>query len=249
MHFRPCAGPASLKPGICPSAAVLEKTLYTPLQGNRTLKAACSPVGILGACRCLDMNRAGSLLETPTAEFVRSRIDEFDRGNQPVEHAITHLVTAFPHNTDLSDVLLKVAAINSLYSTQIRGVYRVAERIVECRIDPHLDTGSARLIEAIASVDFDGMKRFNYSFSTKYCSWHRPDLYPIYDSRVDLCLRGYKRQDRFDAFTANDLWNYARFRDVIRRFRDHYQLDAFSLKETDKFLYQQGNDHFFRNDL
>lgn len=191
------------------------------------------------------MKKNAPVLEIPTADFVRSRILQFDRDNHVAEEALAMLIDAFPNNTDLRHVLLKVTAINALYNTQIHGLYRVAEHVFERSIDNRLAAADLGVIDAIAIVDFRGKTRNNYSFATKFCSWHRPDLFPIWDSRVERCLRGYQRQDRFDVFTESDLWQYARFRTVIESFRRHYQLGAFSLKDIDKFLYQQGQAHFF----
>lgn len=39
-------------------------------------------------------------------------------------------------------------------------------------------------IEEIATVEIRGKARRNYSYATKCCAFHRPDLYPIYDSLV-----------------------------------------------------------------
>lgn len=191
------------------------------------------------------MKKNAPILEVPTADFIQSRILQFDRDNHVTEEALAILIDAFPNNTDLRHILLKVTAINALSSTQIRGVHRVAEHILECSIDGRLAAADAGVIDAIARVTFKDKTRNNYSFATKFCSWHRPDLFPIWDSRVERCLRGYQRQDRFDVFTESDLWQYIRFRAVVASFGRNYQLGAFSLKDTDKFLYQQGQAHFF----
>jgi hypothetical protein len=191
------------------------------------------------------MKRNTPYLEVPTADFVRERVLQFDRDNAVTEQALTLLVNAFPANSDHRHILLKVTAINALYSTQIRGVHRVAEHILACKIDDRLAAGDPGVIDAVAIVDFNGKPRNNYSFATKYCSWHRPDHFPIWDSRVDKCLRGYQRQDRFDVFTESDLWQYARFRRVVEKFREHYRLTDFSFKDMDKFFYQQGQARFY----
>jgi hypothetical protein len=181
-------------------------------------------------------------LPAPTPDYVKSKIKEFNRDNEVTERALGLLIEQFPENTDTAHVLLKVAAINSLYNTQIYGLHVVAEKIVECRIDEHLDAGKVEIVNDIATVTFKDRSRCNYSFATKFCNWHRPELFPIYDSRVDFCLRCYRRKDDFYRFVQEDLWKYAMLREVIVEFRSRYALTNFSFKEIDMFLYQVGND-------
>lgn len=48
-----------------------------------------------------------------------------------------------PENTDMSDILLKVAALNDFYSTNIFSVYPVAKHILSLNIDDRLKIGDA----------------------------------------------------------------------------------------------------------
>lgn len=100
------------------------------------------------------------------------------------------------------------------------------------------------MVNQIAEMHFRDKIRYNYSFATKYCSWHQPDLYPIYDSRVAFCLHAYRKRDRFATFTQEALWDYQTFRNTIKTFREHYGLTAFSFKKIDEFLYQLANRYF-----
>ncbi len=183
-------------------------------------------------------------LPIPTLSLAEEKIKEFDKQNEAIERGLSDLISRFPLNTDVAHVLVKVAAINSLYNTQIRGVLKVAECIWNADIDHLLESGSADAVLAVARVDFGEKTRWNYSFATKYCSWHRSDSYHIYDSRVDFCLRSYRRMSGFDSFTQENLWNYDRFRGIVKTFQRRYGLEQLSFKEVDKFLYQLGNEFF-----
>jgi hypothetical protein len=184
----------------------------------------------------------------PSLQNVQKRVDQFNREEEAVETALALLIGRFPLNTRFQDVSVKVKVLNVLYSTQILGVGIVAARIVECAIDQHLDCGDPEVVKTIARVQFKGKNRFNYSFATKYCSWHRPELYPIFDSRVLASLVAYRLRDRFAKFIQDDLWDYRKFLDVMNAFRTHYQLEAFSFKDIDKFLYETGSDYFSAKD-
>jgi hypothetical protein len=99
-------------------------------------------------------------------------------------------------------------------------------------------------VDAIANVQFKGKNRRFYSFATKYCSWHRPERYPIFDSRVLVSLCAYRKQYSFARFIQDDLWDYRKFRAIIEDFRIRFHLEDFSFKDIDKFLYQTGSEYF-----
>jgi hypothetical protein len=185
------------------------------------------------------------VLRRPTVDLVTAACGRFDRENEIIERALKELFDQFPGNSDLSHVLLKVVALNRLYSTQILAVVDVAQQIHRNAqaIDSALAAGSSQIVDKIARVTLSvsGKERNNFSFATKYCSWHNPGAYPIWDSRVDKYLWTLQKQDHFAPFfkTNADLWDYPKFREVIIAFRDFYGLGSFTFKETDKFLWSE----------
>jgi hypothetical protein len=78
--------------------------------------------------------------------------------------------------------LLKVAAVNQLYDAgvQSRAIYSVAKLICDLSIDSKLDQGSLEVVDEIAYSIIGENDR--YVFATKYCHWHHPDAYPIFDT-------------------------------------------------------------------
>src|SRR5699024_6064357 len=101
----------------------------------------------------------------------------------------------FPQNSLVQDVLLKVSVINSLYSTNIYAVHEISYHIQKLNIDCRLISGDLSLVEDIATGHGKG-RRF-FSFATKYCNWHRPDIYPIYDSFVEKTLIAVRDNFKF----------------------------------------------------
>lgn len=188
-------------------------------------------------------------LPEPTLASAKEKIQEFDRDNYALESGLKQLIEAFPQNLDLGQILVKVSAINALYSTSIFGLFEVAKVISDVAVDPLLEHGDSRAVSDIAKVQYSGKTRWNYSFASKYCSWHRPEMYPIFDSRVDFCLRSYQARDHFAKFTQNDLWDYGTFRRIVKQFQEHYGLESLSTKELDKFLYQLGNEYLAPQDI
>lgn len=182
-------------------------------------------------------------IPTPSAAEVQKYLGVWQgRNGEKIATALTTLFREMPNNTDVGQVAVKVAALNGLYATGILAVVQMATHITELDIDARLAraTTDAALIEDIARFEIGGKVRRNYSFATKYCSFHRPDLYPIYDTLVAGVLNTFLRQgDAFDTFIPGEHWNtdYAVWYRSITKFRTHYGLEAFSLREIDKYLW------------
>lgn len=178
-------------------------------------------------------------LPHPTVERVQVEGDKFDRENQLVEEALAQLLRAFPHNTENSQVLIKALVLNNLYKTRIRDIdmETVAAHITGLDIDQHLARGSLHAVDLIMNIG--GIDR-PFSFATKFCSWHNPTAYPIYDGNADEALWAYRNQDHFANFRRQDFDSYEKYVTVVSTFRSFYRLDSFTFKRLDHFLWHIG---------
>ncbi|MGO8789273.1 MAG: hypothetical protein ACLQVL_18060 [Terriglobia bacterium] len=197
-----------------------------------------------------------SKFESPTAISVAKACDEFDSDSpwNLIDLALTALFGRYPGNTNPAEVLLKVVTLNNLYSLRIPtfaadrpNVFDIAERIPGLKLDEAFKAGSLEIVSVISTSQFQGKKKINrFSFATKYASWHRQDVYPMWDSNVQrylTCLRQLCRKD-WDKFSegfklSSDDWGYPEFHGLMVRFRDFYCLDV-SFKDLDKFLWLRG---------
>jgi hypothetical protein len=152
------------------------------------------------------------------------------------------LCDKFPDNQTLESTLLKSIVINTLYATQIRAIIPVAKHIVSLNIDERLKKGVPELVDEIATVTIKEKVRRNYSFATKYCSFHNPSEYPIYDGFVDKLLNAYQRKEKFAATDLGDLKQYRRFKIVISEFIGFYGLQNIAPKKLDSFLWLYGRE-------
>lgn len=153
-----------------------------------------------------------------------------------------------PNNIDIEDILIKASALNDFYSTNIYSIYPVAAHIKEKQIDGLLQEGKRSLIDAIRRVTVGEKKRDYYSFATKYCSHHKPEVYPIYDSYVDRVLRYFRDKKFISNFATDDLKNYEIFCKTLEEFMDKCQFKKeYSLKQIDQYLWQLGKDCFPKN--
>jgi hypothetical protein len=149
-----------------------------------------------------------------------------------------------PRNEDPSQVLLKVSVLNHFYSTMIFNTPPVAQRICSLHVDERLAAGDLSLVEEMMQVKFGDKVRNLYSFASKYCSRHNPEVFPIFDSYVERMLLRFRRQDGFATFKNVELRQYERFVEIIHAFRKHYGLEQFSIKQIDAYLWLEGKAAF-----
>lgn len=184
-------------------------------------------------------------LPDPCVEQVEQYLDKWDSLEDYAlqEDALDKLFFELcPENKDISDVLLKVSALNDFYSTHIFKVFPMAKHIVALDVDERLRAHDVSLVGDIQRIS--GRDRNHYSFATKYCSHHKPSDFPIYDSYVDRVLRYFRRRDEFCEFVDSDLKEYRHFKAILIAFRSFYDLEDYNLKEIDKYIWLLGKEYF-----
>ena len=153
----------------------------------------------------------------------------------------------YPLNIEMDDVLIKVCSLNDFYSTNIFSPFTIAKHIVTLNIDNRLENNDLELVNDIAKTQVANKKEINfYSFATKYCSHHKPDIYPIYDSYVEKLLLYFKKEDKFFSFDKMDLKTYSKYKNILIEFQKYYRLTKFNLKDIDRYLWQVGKENFPR---
>lgn len=182
-------------------------------------------------------------INRPSPTEVQKYLDRWQAGNTArLDSALRTLFETMPYNSDMGQVAVKLAALNGLYATNIFAVLQIASHITSLGIDADLAKGvpDPDLVERIACVSIKGKNRRNYSFATKYCSFHRPDLYPIYDALVQKILNTLLRQgETFDTFEPGERWqsDYGLWCRSIDKFRTYFGLQSFSIRDIDKYLW------------
>lgn len=153
----------------------------------------------------------------------------------------------YPKNNDLNDILIKVCSLNDFYSTNIFDTHCVAKHILNLKIDRQLSRKDPALVNTVALVKMNNSQVKNfYSFASKYCSHHFPEDYPIYDSYVRKMLMFFNKRNQFKKFKSDDLKDYTFFKETIVDFQKSYNLEKFTLKQIDQYLWLVGKEHFPR---
>lgn len=149
-------------------------------------------------------------------------------------------------NQSIENILIKCSALNDFYSTNIFKIHNVAQHYLLQNIDKKLKTGDLSLVGDLAKIKINGKRFCFYSFASKYCSHHRPDVYPIYDSYVNKLLKYFRNRDKFCEFNEKNLKEYEEYTKIIHNFRTYYGLESFTIKEIDKYLWLLGKEAFNR---
>lgn len=185
----------------------------------------------------------------PSADEVREYILKWDELEDYVnqERALNKLFLEIcKDNQSIENILIKCSALNDFYSTNIFKVHNVAKHYLKFNIDKRLANGDLSLVSDLAHIEINGKPFYFYSFASKYCSHHRPDIYPIYDSYVHKLLKYFRDRDGFCKFKEKEIKEYESYYSIIQAFRSFYHLDSFTVKEIDKYLWQLGKEVFDR---
>lgn len=155
----------------------------------------------------------------------------------PQDSALKKLFTQLcPHNNELDDIMIKCSALNDFYSTNIFDVTSMAKHILQQDIDTRLSVGDPTLVETIGKIS----ERYFYSFATKYCAFHQPHLYNIYDSHVHNILMYFSSRDKYAHHTHQSLRDYVSFKEAINKFQKYYHLESLNAWELDKYMWNLG---------
>lgn len=162
------------------------------------------------------------------------------------ESSLRKLFTiTYPKNIVLDDVLIKVCSLNTFYNTNIYSPYTVAKHIISLDIDKALASEDLEIVNRLAVIKMGKEKiRTFYSFATKYCSHHRPTVYPIYDAFVEKILLHFRDMDKVYSFESDDLRLYPKYKNILLEFLKFYGLEMFDLKQIDKYLWQVSKKYF-----
>lgn len=160
------------------------------------------------------------------------------------ELALLNLFNKMPNNASMNDILVKSAALNQFYSTNVKHLFEMSNHILQLNIDNCLKCGCLGVVSKIAKLNTNKGLINYYSFATKYCSFHNAAKFPIYDSYVAKALyeiNGVKSFQR--PFKLIDLKDYYFFADTINKFQQRFNLSSFTYKDIDRYLWLLGKQY------
>lgn len=161
--------------------------------------------------------------------------------NKYSEMIIFELVKRFRSNATYENVQLKAGIINNLYSTRVQELDGVVKDFLAeyKNIDMLIANGEPDAVKKIAKC---GVHR-NFSFATKFCYFHNPNAFPIYDSMVLLALKEIKKKNPKISFKVSSFTydRYESFRNTIDSVINLLDIKK-TYGEIDKYLWQLGKE-------
>lgn len=190
-------------------------------------------------------------LENPTPEFVRSTLTRYEKdGGHLLNEKLLKLFKTFNDQNNLSETRIKVAALNTLYSTAIKNInpvvdkiLSVCEKVIPNSIEDYVNfTDGISLVEWTNTNTGKSYKRNNISFASKYVHFLSDKTIPIYDSYIWIIVKGYLGQNGISKMSFANPKTYKEFYEIFSLFKSEFNLDEFSNYELDKFLWQFGRE-------
>lgn len=162
------------------------------------------------------------------------------------EKILREIFRKYPQNTNENEILLKAKTLNLYYSTNVQAIVQMAKHIKNLKIDKHLKKGRLSIISDIANIKLEnGKQRCFYSFATKYCNFHNPNSYPIYDSIVRKLLCQLNKHFKFynnGKYTEQQLKiceNYPEYKEMLDSFCHKFNIKL-NYKMLDRYLWFWG---------
>jgi len=174
--------------------------------------------------------------------------------NRMADQAVRMVFNLWLGNTRKEQVLIKVVVLNSLYNTNLYSVevVEMAKHIVKQKVDSKFSQGDPKVIEDIRKGHGISRGKTNedwnfYSFATKYCHWHVPSTYVMYDTNVDKALGKLNRLLEFcRPFSPGELRQYSTLKEVIDSLAAALALTK-DYKKLDQALWMYGK--YLKNNL
>lgn len=122
-----------------------------------------------------------------------------------IDAVIEHEFTRLRESKSRPEVAYKVTLLDKLYGCNRYSAWEIAESLIEAKIHEKLDENPVELVKQIAGLAIkhrNGKKtRLGPVFASKYCHFHRPDRFAIYDTYARNAiadLQGRKPHDYQD---------------------------------------------------
>lgn len=190
------------------------------------------------------ISKSNIRLSNPTPELI-SKYNEkwFELDKYPEQEDILTDLFSNEDNSNFKIVLTKTIFLNEFYSTHLDNVVGMAKHIVNLDINEKLNNNDISLVEDIAFTPSEMNNA--YSFASKYCSWHKPNTYPILDSYAKGVLYNMNRKFGFmPQFTRQNISSsYTFYCNIYENFIQHFNLQDFTLKQIDRFLWLFGKEN------
>lgn len=158
------------------------------------------------------------------------------------QRALDNLATTMPSNADLDQVLVKAAALNQLYRTNVYRLHDMALHMLETFSSETDWEDECVLVERIAYLL--SSDKFHKSFASKYCHFFvDPDRFPLFDRYVPLTVRVHLGRGNYRCKVTAQ--TYRNFCADLTTLRANLSFSP-TVRELDHYLWLRGQWETFR---
>lgn len=188
-------------------------------------------------------------LKQPDDKFIKVTYEDYTKiEGDELNEKLQKLFVVFNDDKNKYDVLIKVAALNKIYSTAITNINPVVDQITKAASENGKleNIGDfINYVDKISKIEWtnekeENFKRNNLSFASKYVHFLSNREIPIYDSYIWIVIKGYLGQKKQEKISFANPTNYLEFYDTFCEFKSLYSLDKYSNYHIDKFLWFYG---------
>lgn len=181
----------------------------------------------------------------PTKENVDMALKLYDMlpNWKTADKVIRKYISDHKANKNIHYIAVKVALINDLYSARVLAPMGMAEHIkkkAEEGLDDLILKGNIKAVDIIENAKIYRKKKRFLSFASKYCHFHNPDAYPMFDSYVFTSISKINGREKRLNVQNSKLREYYVFYSAFMTLREKANLEKYSVNQIDKYLWLWG---------
>lgn len=150
------------------------------------------------------------------------------------------LINFFQYRPENKKAEVVIEKVNALWDKELRhaeGSNEMAGHIMNLGIDRSLESGDLNIVPEISNLQPEiNNGRYLY-FSSRYCAFHCPYVFPIWDLRTATVLRYYLKRNGEKSTPIKILNDYKRYEMVLSQFRHAYDIEFLNYPEMNKFFW------------
>lgn len=157
------------------------------------------------------------------------------------DRALDYLRKTMPSNTKLTQVLLKAAALNQLYRTNVFNLHPMAQHVVQVFSQEYQSDDDCLRVEKIAYLEASG--QHHQSFASKYCHFFADrERFPLFDGYARRMVREHLGKGNYRCKKTDP--RYRDFYADLKTLRDHIPFSP-TVREMDRYLWLRGQREAF----
>ena len=198
---------------------------------------------------CSDLDGA-DIFNVRRTLFEKIGFGGFGKGDDLLRHVFSDLVS----DCSLKNTELAVIVLDSIYHTRLENPIQTARALYDLNTHTKIISlitqseaqDRRKIVDTIATINkIDSINAKNiYSFATKFCNFVSPTKYPIYDRYSATLIYKYLQIKKADVCGERvcyyKMGNYSYYISAYDKFIEEYDLDRFSYKEIDEYLWSYG---------